>query len=55
MLGYQEVSFIEYEYNKNAYTLLMYENTKRDKVGNDDALTKIGVGTIEEKIQENNL
>lgn len=54
MLDYKKTSFTENEYNIDVH-VSMYNNTKRDKLRNDDILIKVGIAPIEENIRENHL
>ena len=55
MLGYKEISCSEDECSRDVHASLIFSNTKRDKLRNENILIKIGVAPIEEKIRENRL
>ena len=53
MLGYKEISCPEDKCSRDAHAHWMCDNTRRDKVRNEDIRTKIGIAFIEEKMREN--
>ena len=49
MLGYKETSCPQDECSRDVHACWMCDNTRRDKVRNEDIRTKIGVASIEDE------